>query len=106
MKLMSDLMVIIYFLIHFQVIDHYENPRNVGTLDKDDDSVGTGLVGAPACGDVMKLQVELLNGSSLITQTLSQWSLELVTQNYILSNTYGVILPKDKICSVSFVVPH
>ena len=40
-----------------QVIDHYENPRNVGSLDKDDQNVGTGLVGAPACGDVMKLQV-------------------------------------------------
>ena len=40
-----------------QVIDHYENPRNVGSMDKNDKSVGTGLVGAPACGDVMKLQV-------------------------------------------------
>ena len=40
-----------------QVIDHYENPRNVGSMDKDDVNVGTGLVGAPACGDVMKLQV-------------------------------------------------
>ena len=40
-----------------QVIDHYENPRNVGAMDKNDKSVGTGLVGAPACGDVMKLQV-------------------------------------------------
>ena len=43
--------------IYLQVIDHYENPRNVGSLDKNDRSVGTGLVGAPACGDVMKLQV-------------------------------------------------
>lgn len=42
-----------------KVIDHYENPRNVGSLDKDDDSVGTGLVGAPACGDVMKLQIRV-----------------------------------------------
>jgi nitrogen fixation NifU-like protein len=40
-----------------KVIDHYENPRNVGSLDKNDDNVGTGLVGAPACGDVMKLQI-------------------------------------------------
>jgi nitrogen fixation NifU-like protein len=39
-----------------KVIDHAENPRNVGTLDKDDPNVGTGLVGAPACGDVMRLQ--------------------------------------------------
>ncbi|CAG0995064.1 partial Iron-sulfur cluster assembly scaffold protein IscU, partial [Gammaproteobacteria bacterium] len=42
-----------------KVIDHYENPRNVGTLDKEDPSVGTGLVGAPACGDVMRLQLKI-----------------------------------------------
>ena len=42
-----------------KVIDHYENPRNVGTLDKEDTSVGTGLVGAPACGDVMRLQLKI-----------------------------------------------
>ena len=42
-----------------EVLDHYENPRNVGSLDKDDTSVGTGLVGAPACGDVMKLQIKV-----------------------------------------------
>ncbi len=42
-----------------KVIDHYENPRNVGSLDQDDDSVGTGLVGAPACGDVMRLQIRV-----------------------------------------------
>ena len=41
------------------VIDHFENPRNVGTLDKSDPSVGTGLVGAPACGDVMRLQIKV-----------------------------------------------
>ncbi len=42
-----------------RVLDHYENPRNVGSLDKDDASVGTGMVGAPACGDVMKLQIKV-----------------------------------------------
>lgn len=42
-----------------QVIDHYENPRNVGSLEKDNKNVGTGLVGAPACGDVMKLQIQV-----------------------------------------------
>ena len=42
-----------------KVLDHYENPRNVGTLDKNDESVGTGLVGAPACGDVMRLQIKV-----------------------------------------------
>ncbi|NVK21334.1 MAG: Fe-S cluster assembly scaffold IscU [Kangiellaceae bacterium] len=42
-----------------KVIDHYENPRNVGAFEKDDDSVGTGMVGAPACGDVMKLQIKV-----------------------------------------------
>jgi nitrogen fixation NifU-like protein len=42
-----------------KVVDHYENPRNVGSFDKGDDSVGTGMVGAPACGDVMKLQIKV-----------------------------------------------
>lgn len=42
-----------------KVIDHYENPRNVGSFDKGDDQVGTGMVGAPACGDVMKLQIRV-----------------------------------------------
>ena len=42
-----------------KLLDHYENPRNVGSLDKNEDNVGTGLVGAPACGDVMKLQIRV-----------------------------------------------
>jgi nitrogen fixation NifU-like protein len=42
-----------------KVVDHYENPRNVGSFDKDDTTVGTGMVGAPACGDVMKLQIKV-----------------------------------------------
>ncbi len=42
-----------------KVLDHYENPRNVGAMDKDDTSVGTGMVGAPACGDVMRLQIKV-----------------------------------------------
>ena len=42
-----------------KVIDHYENPRNVGSMDKNDSNVGTGMVGAPACGDVMKLQIRV-----------------------------------------------
>jgi nitrogen fixation NifU-like protein len=45
-----------------KVIDHYENPRNVGSFDKSDESVGTGMVGAPACGDVMKLQIKVEDG--------------------------------------------
>lgn len=48
-----------------KVLDHYENPRNVGSLDKDDAHVGTGMVGAPACGDVMKLQIRV-NDSGVI----------------------------------------
>jgi len=50
-----------------QVIDHYENPRNVGSFDKGDVSVGTGMVGAPACGDVMKLQIKVDNETGIIT---------------------------------------
>ena len=45
-----------------KVIDHYENPRNVGSFAKDEEGVGTGMVGAPACGDVMKLQIKVENG--------------------------------------------
>lgn len=45
-----------------KVLDHYENPRNVGTLGKDDEDIGTGLVGAPACGDVMRLQIRVKDG--------------------------------------------
>ena len=50
-----------------KVIDHYENPRNVGSFDKSDPSVGTGIVGAPACGDVMKLQIKVDNDTGIIT---------------------------------------
>jgi nitrogen fixation protein NifU and related proteins len=49
-----------------KVVDHYENPRNVGSFDKGDDDVGTGMVGAPACGDVMKLQIKVNPATGLI----------------------------------------
>uniref|UniRef100_A0A3Q2X9S0 Iron-sulfur cluster assembly enzyme ISCU n=1 Tax=Hippocampus comes TaxID=109280 RepID=A0A3Q2X9S0_HIPCM len=51
---------------HQKVVDHYENPRNVGTLDKRSKKVGTGLVGAPACGDVMKLQIEVDDDGKIV----------------------------------------
>jgi len=50
-----------------QVLDHYENPRNVGSFDKSDTSIGTGMVGAPACGDVMRLQIKVDNDTGIIT---------------------------------------
>ena len=50
-----------------QVIDHYENPRNVGSFDKSDTDIGTGMVGAPACGDVMKLQIKVDKLTGIIT---------------------------------------
>jgi len=50
-----------------KVIDHYQNPKNVGTLDKSSKSVGTGLVGAPECGDVMRLQIEVDQATGMIT---------------------------------------
>lgn len=53
-------------MYHENVIDHYENPRNVGSLDKNAKNVGTGLVGAPACGDVMKLQIEVDDTGKII----------------------------------------
>ena len=84
-----------------QLIDHYENPRNVGTMDKTKPNVGTGLVGAPACGDVMKLQIEIENdiikdakfktfgcgsaiaSSSLITEMVKGKSLEPVSYTHL-----------------------
>jgi nitrogen fixation protein NifU and related proteins len=50
-----------------KVIDHYENPRNVGSFAKDEPGIGTGMVGAPACGDVMKLQIKVDNDTGIIT---------------------------------------
>ena len=82
-----------------KVIDHYENPRNVGTFDKNDESVGTGMVGAPACGDVMRLQIKVndegiiedakfktygcgsaIASSSLITEWVKGKSLEIAEE--------------------------
>ena len=102
-----------------EVIDHYENPRNVGSFDKNDTNIGTGLVGAPACGDVMKLQVKIENGivqdakfktfgcgsaiasSSLVTEWVKGKTVEQVKS---IKNTYIVkklSLPPVKIhCSV------
>ena len=50
-----------------KVVDHYENPRNVGSFDKSDTDIGTGMVGAPACGDVMKLQIKVDSQTGIIT---------------------------------------
>ena len=50
-----------------KVVDHYENPRNVGSFDTSDPSIGTGMVGAPACGDVMKLQIKVDHATGIIT---------------------------------------
>ena len=58
-KLFKSLANTLRFLYHENVIDHYENPRNVGSMNKNSKNVGTGLVGAPACGDVMKLQIRV-----------------------------------------------
>ena len=53
---------------HKNIIDHFENPKNIGSLDKNDSDVGTGLVGAPACGDVMKLQIKVKDGEIVDTK--------------------------------------
>lgn len=72
-----------------QVVDHYENPRNVGSLDKNAKNVGTGLVGAPACGDVMKLQVRQLS-----TIYLNLWEESLLCKT-IMTTKQIVYLSKD-----------
>ncbi|KAL5719273.1 Iron-sulfur cluster assembly protein 3 [Ranunculus cassubicifolius] len=56
----------LFRLYHERVVDHYDNPRNVGSFDKNDPTVGTGLVGAPACGDVMKLQIKVDDDGKII----------------------------------------
>jgi nitrogen fixation NifU-like protein len=102
-----------------KVIDHYENPRNVGSLDKNSDSVGTGVVGAPECGDVMKLQVQIEDGiiteakfktfgcgsaiasSSLATEWLKGKTIEEATAIKNVDIVEELALPPVKIhCSV------
>ena len=65
-QLLSQELVINNMAYSQKVLDHYEHPRNVGSFDKDDNDVGTGMVGAPACGDVMKLQIKV-NTDGVIT---------------------------------------
>jgi len=64
MALVADCTIMAYSQ---QVIDHYENPKNVGSFDKTDPDIGTGMVGAPACGDVMRLQIKVDNVTGIIT---------------------------------------
>lgn len=103
-----------------KVLDHYENPRNVGSLDKNDPSVGTGMVGAPACGDVMKLQIKVnesgiiedakfktygcgsaIASSSLVTEWIKGKSLDQVMEIKNSDIAEELALPPVKIhCSV------
>lgn len=102
-----------------QVLDHYENPRNVGKLDKNDPSVGTGLVGAPACGDVLQLQIKVENetitdakfktygcgsaiaSSSLVTTWLKGKTLQEATEIKNTEIAEELALPPVKIhCSI------
>ncbi|WP_018861788.1 MULTISPECIES: Fe-S cluster assembly scaffold IscU [unclassified Thioalkalivibrio] len=103
-----------------KVLDHYENPRNVGSFDKNDDTVGTGMVGAPACGDVMKLQIKVndngviedakfktygcgsaIASSSLLTEWVRGKTLEEASQIKNTQIAEELALPPVKIhCSV------
>lgn len=102
-----------------QLIDHYENPRNVGSFSKDDEDVGTGMVGAPACGDVMKLQIKVEDGiivdarfktygcgsaiasSSLITEMVKGMTLDQATAIKNSELAEELALPPVKIhCSI------
>merc|ERR1719183_1850207 len=58
---------------HENIVEHYESPRNVGSLPKDDEDVGTGLVGAPACGDVMKLQIRVNDDGTIEESKFNLW---------------------------------
>jgi len=102
-----------------QLIDHYENPRNVGSFSKDDADVGTGMVGAPACGDVMKLQIKVQDGiitdarfktygcgsaiasSSLVTEWVKGKTLDAAAQIKNSEIAQELALPPVKIhCSI------
>ena len=102
-----------------QLIDHYENPRNVGSFDRSESSIGTGMVGAPACGDVMKLQIKVDNGvitdakfktygcgsaiasSSLVTEWLKGKTLDQATEIKNTEIAEELALPPVKIhCSI------
>ncbi len=103
-----------------KILDHYENPRNVGSLDKHDPRVGTGLVGAPSCGDVMKLQIKVneygiiedakfktfgcgsaIASSSLLTEIIKGKSIECASQIKNTQIVQELSLPPVKIhCSV------
>ena len=103
-----------------KVLDHYENPRNVGSFDKNDPTVGTGMVGAPACGDVMKLQIKVgkdgviedakfktygcgyaIASSSLVTEWLKGKSLDQAAEIKNSAIAEELALPPVKIhCSV------
>ena len=102
-----------------KVIDHYENPRNVGSFEKDDPTIGTGMVGAPACGDVMKLQIKVEDGiitdarfktygcgsaiasSSLITELVKGMSLDQASSIKNSDIAEELALPPVKIhCSI------
>ena len=102
-----------------KVLDHYENPRNVGTLDPSKDNIGTGMVGAPACGDVMRLQIQVENdiitdakfktygcgsaiaSSSLVTQMVKGMTLDQASDVKNMDIVEELALPPVKIhCSV------
>lgn len=103
-----------------KVLDHYENPRNVGSFDKGDDEVGTGMVGAPACGDVMKLQIKVntdgvitdakfktygcgsaIASSSLVTEWVKGKTLDQALEIKNTSIAEELVLPPVKIhCSI------
>tara|TARA_B100001059_G_scaffold212455_1_gene227499 strand:+ start:679 stop:1059 length:381 start_codon:yes stop_codon:yes gene_type:complete len=102
-----------------KVLDHYENPRNVGSMDKNDKDVGTGMVGAPACGDVMKLQIKVkdnivedacfktygcgsaIASSSLVTEMLKGKTIEQAQAIQNMEIVEELALPPVKIhCSV------
>ena len=72
-----------------KVLDHYENPRNAGSFSKDEENIGTGLVGAPACGDLMKLQIKVDNKPKLLYNTFLNERETIWNENLV---NYSVIL--------------
>lgn len=81
-----------YFSYHENVIDHYEKPRNVGSMDKKAKNIGTGLVGAPACGDVMKLQIKIGEDGQTIEDAVFKVSKKIFPKFFKLKNIFRLLV--------------
>jgi Fe-S cluster assembly scaffold IscU len=93
---------------HTRVIDHYENPRNVGSFDKKDKNVGTGLVGAPACGDVLKLQIKVDDNGIIIDTKFKTFGCgsAIAASSFTTELLHGMHIDKTESISNRYIASH